>query len=253
MAKYLTIPTNFNNDEFYRFRKMNEIIQKIIIEQNSDSITILDVGSGDGQFLSYIKSKCTKKVKFDFIGIDKYVNKKFFDFKLLNNDIEEKLPIKSNSIDIVIAGEIIEHVKNTDLLINELKRVIKKNGSIVLSTPNLGCYLNRFLLLLGYQPYHSEVSDAESGFGQDLIYKILGRPKIGNKTAGHLRMFTYRAFVDFVYYYKLKLIRYYPVYFSSFRSDNKRTGVIKFFFFFDQLISKLFPQMSSGMIFHLTK
>lgn len=45
------------------------------------------------------------------------------------------LPIKNGSIDCVIASEIIEHVVNPKKFINEILRVVKKNGQLIISTP----------------------------------------------------------------------------------------------------------------------
>ena len=48
------------------------------------------------------------------------------------------MPIKTNSVDSISLIELIEHIDNTDLnyLLKECKRVLKKEGTICLSTPN---------------------------------------------------------------------------------------------------------------------
>jgi len=115
--------------------------------------------------------------------------------------------------------------------------VLKNDGDLIITTPNLAGYMNRLLLLFGYQPYHAEVSEVESGFGNGIIAKVLGRPMYGNKTAGHLRLFTYRALFDFVNYYGFKIQKYYPIYYSGFREDNKRIFLIKIAFFIDKYLS----------------
>lgn len=253
MDQYLTIPDNFSSDDYYRFKKLNFIIQDILSKKEKKEIVFVDFGCGDGQFMQYIQKKSPTNIKFKFIGIDKFVARKVFDFDLRNYDVEDKIDLPDNFADIIVGAEIIEHIRNTDSFISEMARLVKNDGDILITTPNLSSYFNRFLLLFGYQPYHSEVSDKESGFGQGLIYRVLGREKYGNKTAGHLRLFTLRAFRDFIEYNKLKLVHYYPVFFSSFRSDNKRVTAIKLFFAVDKCISLLFPSLASGMIFHLKK
>lgn len=253
MDQYLTIPDNFSSDDYYRFKKLNSIIQDIILRKEKKEIVFVDFGCGDGQFMQYIQKNSPKDIQFKFIGIDKFVSRKAFDFELRNCDVEEKIDLPDNFADIIVGAEIIEHIRNTDLFISELARISKGDGDIIITTPNLSSYFNRFLLLFGYQPYHSEVSDKESGFGQGLIYWVLGREKYGNKTAGHLRLFTFRAFRDFIEYNQLKLVHYYPVFFSSFRPDNKRVTAIKVFFVVDKYISLLFPSLASGMIFHIKK
>ena len=45
------------------------------------------------------------------------------------------MPFKSNSFDFVFCSSLIEHIKNPDLLLREIKRVLKKNGLCYLSFP----------------------------------------------------------------------------------------------------------------------
>lgn len=251
--KYLTIPQNFSGDDYYRFFKMNLIIGEIIKNKALNKITIVDIGSGNGYLMKYIKENCNQKIEFKFIGVDKYVKEKAFNFQLINQDVEETISLPGNFADIVIAAEIIEHINNTNGFIKEIYRILKKDGEVLLTTPNLSSYFNRLLLFFGYQPYHSEVSNEESGFGLGVIYKILGRSKYGNKTAGHLRLFTLRALKDFIEFHEFKIIQYYPVYFSHSREDNKRKFLIKIFFMFDKIISLSFPFMASGLIIHFKR
>jgi len=251
---YLSVPKSFVPEAYQRFVTMMEIIKAEIANKSQlKKIRILDVGCGNGLFMKFLKDSLNPNLQIEFIGIDKYKFRKTFDFKYIVCDLENRLPFPANFFDFVIAGEIIEHLVNTDKFIVDVKRITKKNGSIVLSTPNLASYFNRFLLLFGFQPYNSEVSTIESGFGLDIVYKILGRSKIGNKTAGHLKMFTYRALFDFITYYNLKIKQFYPVYFSAFRKDNKRKGLIRFFFKIDKLVSTVFPKLASGMLVHIIK
>jgi 2-polyprenyl-3-methyl-5-hydroxy-6-metoxy-1,4-benzoquinol methylase len=253
MSKYLTIPNDFSGDDYYRFLKVNLIIKEIIIRRKIKKITVVDIGSGNGYLMKYIKEKNSKDIEFEFIGIDKYVTEKSFEFRLINQDVEERINLPDQFADIIIGAEIIEHISNTDGLIEEVYRILKKDGDAIITTPNLSSYFNRFLLLFGYQPYHSEVSNKESGFGLSLVYKVLGRSRYGNKTAGHLRMFTLRALRDFIEFHGFKIVKYYPVYFSSFRKDNNRKIIIKTFFAFDKMISSTFPSLATGLIVHFKK
>ena len=89
---------------------------------------ILDVGCGTG----YIQSRLNK----DAVGLD-------LTHELLkrNNGKSvcanaEKLPFKSKTFDLVFSINLIEHVKNHYKLIMECKRVLKKNGILIIVTPN---------------------------------------------------------------------------------------------------------------------
>lgn len=93
------------------------------------------------------------------------------------------LPLADSSVDVVIMGEIIEHLVDTDAALIEARRLLRPGGWLLLSTPNLAAWFNRGLLLLGVQPLFSEVS----------LRGIYGRP--GREVVGHLHLFTRRALV----------------------------------------------------------
>jgi SAM-dependent methyltransferase len=96
------------------------------------------------------------------------------------------VPVASGAADVVIMSELIEHLVDTDAAIDEVLRVLKPGGSLLLSTPNLAAWYNRGLVALGVQPIFSEVS----------LRGVYGRP--GQVVAGHLHLFTRRALVQFL-------------------------------------------------------
>jgi SAM-dependent methyltransferase len=93
------------------------------------------------------------------------------------------LPFADQAADVVIMSELIEHLVDTDAALDEVHRVLKPGGSLLLSTPNLAAWYNRGLVALGVQPIFSEVS----------MHGVYGRP--GRQVAGHLHLFTQRALV----------------------------------------------------------
>ncbi|MEC4016150.1 class I SAM-dependent methyltransferase [Streptomyces sp. H27-D2] len=91
------------------------------------------------------------------------------------------LPFADASADAVLFSEVIEHLVDPDSALDELRRVLRPGGHLMLSTPNLAAWYNRGLLLAGIQPVFSEVS----------MRRIHGRP--GSQVVGHLRLSTARA------------------------------------------------------------
>ncbi len=51
--------------------------------------------------------------------------------------------------DTIIALELIEHLYNVDNFLNECKKLLKPNGRLILSTPNVKYWKNRLWLLFG--------------------------------------------------------------------------------------------------------
>jgi SAM-dependent methyltransferase len=82
------------------------------------------------------------------------------------------LPFASESFATVVAAEVIEHVFDTQAVLNELRRVLQPGGWLALTTPNLVALSGRAQLLLGRSPHNVEF-DASPG------------------TSGHIRYFTF--------------------------------------------------------------
>jgi SAM-dependent methyltransferase len=67
----------------------------------------------------------------------------------LNRD---PIPFSDGSFDLVFAGEVIEHLVDTDGFVSEIHRVCKQGGNVLLTTPNLASFENRARLLFGVYP-----------------------------------------------------------------------------------------------------
>ncbi|MFE4666650.1 class I SAM-dependent methyltransferase [Streptomyces sp. NPDC056716] len=96
------------------------------------------------------------------------------------------LPLRAGAADAVLFSEVVEHLVDPDAALDEIRRVLRPGGHLMLSTPNLAAWYNRGLLLAGVQPVFSEVS----------LRAIHGRP--GSEVVGHLRLYTARALREFV-------------------------------------------------------
>jgi len=68
-------------------------------------------------------------------------------------DLErDRMPYETGSVDVVIANQILEHVKEVYWIFHEISRILKPGGHFILGVPNLASLHNRFLLSIGRQP-----------------------------------------------------------------------------------------------------
>lgn len=92
------------------------------------------------------------------------------------------LPFPDASMDAVFAGEVLEHLFYTEDFLEEMRRLLKPGGFLVLSTPNLANWANRICLLFGWQPFFTEIGARPSQAGNPL--------RGVTEPAGHIRVFT---------------------------------------------------------------
>lgn len=62
------------------------------------------------------------------------------------------LPFADESMDLIIANQVFEHLKNVVWCVHECCRVLRRGGSLVVGVPNLASLHNRLLLFFGRQP-----------------------------------------------------------------------------------------------------
>ncbi len=93
---------------------------------------ILDVGCGDKKWEKYIPDNC-KYLPLDHLTIS-LDSPWRISYPQINADAT-KLPFRSNSIDSVINIFVLEHTKSPTLLIQELTRVIKPGGFLLIVGP----------------------------------------------------------------------------------------------------------------------
>jgi SAM-dependent methyltransferase len=67
-------------------------------------------------------------------------------------DAEEPLPFDDETFDVVVAGELLEHVRDPAALVDEAHRVLRPGGTFVGSVPNAFRLKNRLRFLAGRQP-----------------------------------------------------------------------------------------------------
>jgi 2-polyprenyl-3-methyl-5-hydroxy-6-metoxy-1,4-benzoquinol methylase len=64
------------------------------------------------------------------------------------------LPVEDETFDYVICGEVLEHMEQDPMfMISEINRVLKPNGILVLTTPNIASARGIVRILKGYEPY----------------------------------------------------------------------------------------------------
>jgi len=114
------------------------LYQKILNWIKIPNTTILDVGCGR----AWVAKNLLKKEHLQIISFDisnqnpiqalkNYPSKNHFG---LVGDVFN-IPIQPNSIDYIIASEIIEHVANPKIFIAKLLTVLKTGGKLIITTP----------------------------------------------------------------------------------------------------------------------
>jgi len=112
---------------------------------------VLDIGCADGSLVSQFIGQgwCAFGIDINYVNVLSTNDKGVFGVVGL---LEEPLPYLTDSFDLVLAKEVIEHIIDTRFFVEETFRILRPGGLFVLSTPNLASLSNRLRLLFGKYP-----------------------------------------------------------------------------------------------------
>jgi len=124
-----------------------ELVKQLIKHVNIKNT--LDVGCGLGEFAFKLKKLGLNVSCVD--GSLNYINRlKKLGFKAKQADFNKNLPFNDKKFDFISCLEVIEHIENAENLIKEIKRVLKDNGYLLISTPNYAFVGVRLKILFGF-------------------------------------------------------------------------------------------------------
>jgi SAM-dependent methyltransferase len=72
----------------------------------------------------------------------------------------EPIPVNDGCFDVIIANQILEHLKELYWVFHEMTRLLPVGGNLIIGMPNLASLHNRILLALGKQPTSIKVNSA---------------------------------------------------------------------------------------------
>jgi len=201
---------------------------------NQNDFTLLDSGCGKGANLEDI---ILKYPDARIIGVDNfkldidYAKKRFLNkVDFLYCDCLD-MKIKSKSVDIVLSNQVIEHILDYEKYLSEIKRILKRNGLLILSTPNFHNPKNTLLKLFSQKP----------------IMRWENNKNLPpDEYRGHIKEFYEDELITLVQKHSFKLIASRPIIPKPSLKGNVLFIVYRLFEYFFYLISKPFVSRGYG-------
>ena len=139
---FFTKDTRFNVNKLLQKKNIIKYFDEFVKEYINEDSKILDYGCGPGTF----SIKLSKMTKNEVHGID--ISEGFIEqCNLLKKELSisnfyphhtknQNLPYDNNTFDIILLFDVIHHLENIDQNFSEIKRVLKKDGKIIVYEPN---------------------------------------------------------------------------------------------------------------------
>lgn len=124
-----------SESERYCWSFKNELIQ-ILNKLVKPDMCILEVGCGRGEDLTlFSRVKIIVGLDVSEVALKMARKKPERRFHLICGSAED-LPFKRDSVDIVIASEVIEHLPNPRKFVSQASEVLRDSGRVMITTPN---------------------------------------------------------------------------------------------------------------------
>lgn len=177
------------------YRKNSENILNMYVKDKKAKF--LDLGCDDGKWTMEMAKRISTN---DVCGIEilpesvKKAKKNGVNVKKSN--LNEKLPYRDCTFDIVHSNQVIEHLNDTDMFMDEIYRILKLGGYAVISTENLASWHNIFALVLGFIPFSlTNISSKKATIGNPFAPHA-GKEATVASSWQHMRIFTVYGLMD---------------------------------------------------------
>ena len=136
-------------------RRLNygrDIVARFVAESRVD--VAIDLGPGLGADFTSIRAAHPDARILGLEANPSYAaNLRSLGYEVFECDIEhEAIPMTAGGADLIVANQVLEHVKEVPWILHECARVLRVGGTLVIGVPNLASFHNRLLLLVGRQP-----------------------------------------------------------------------------------------------------
>ncbi|MCX6296856.1 MAG: class I SAM-dependent methyltransferase [Bacteroidetes bacterium] len=124
----------FINSVYQTVRKYTLLKKLQLVSKHFKTGKILDIGCGTGEFLNTCKN-----AKWETFGIEPDDDARNMAIKNYGLDIRKESDLSGladSSFDVISMWHVLEHVPNLNERVEELKRLIKPTGMIIIAVPN---------------------------------------------------------------------------------------------------------------------
>lgn len=125
--------TDFSPSSQTRYEIILDLLNKYAINQN---LKILDCGCGVGNLLIKLKKNGYNNLfGSDFSKESVKLSKKNLNRNIFKGDLTKISDFEKNTFDIIICSEVLEHIEDDLLAINNLYKLLNKNGLLIITVP----------------------------------------------------------------------------------------------------------------------
>lgn len=210
MRKYLA---NIHNQA--KYKNDSKIIKMLDVNSNA---LLLDLGCDDGSWTIKLAEKVGTNKLYGIDVVESRMSEaRKKNIEVINADLNGNLPFANDHFDVIHANQVVEHLHNTDMFIEEIYRMLKPNGYAIISTENLSSWHNIFALVFGLQPFSMSNFSKKGSIGNSFsLWRDISSENSPYASWQHNRLFSYYGLKDLFQKFNFKIEKiqtsgYYPL------------------------------------------
>lgn len=140
----------------YPWKEIPASSHVILLERvlaRGSGLAVLDLGFGAGHFAERIRPACRYLAGLELDPGAAAEGARFFDDAVTGDIFEGISRPWKEPFDVIVAGDVLEHLARPEDLLATLKRLLKPDGTLLVSLPNVANVTVRAALLAGRFPY----------------------------------------------------------------------------------------------------
>lgn len=133
-----------------------------MLREIADVKVAVDLGAGTGRDLRLIKHlhPAARTIALEAATDSAMALRDVADDVFLVDIERDPLPLADNSVDVVIANQIMEHTKEVFWIFHNLARILRPGGRLIMGVPNVLSLHNRLVGFAGVHPSQHKLSCA---------------------------------------------------------------------------------------------
>ena len=151
-----TIDHNKIRDNYFKFGSRYYLVDKVV-QKISNRKILLEIGCGLGDTLRYMSETYgfNHSIGIDIAFKEKVAIEGKNFIEMMPANFNENLPFNDNSIDLLVAMMVIEHVFDPFHAFSDIHRLLSKDGVAVINLPLVTSLKNRIRIIFGQLPITS--------------------------------------------------------------------------------------------------
>jgi ubiquinone/menaquinone biosynthesis C-methylase UbiE len=133
----------------------------------------LDLGAGDGRHATALRARELVLADVSRVALER-ARRRLPEAESALLEPDAPLPFDDSSFDLVLCAETIEHVRDVQLLLSEVRRVLRPGGTLALTTPAHGRLTGLAVLVRGFERSFDPLSPHVRFFTARSLRRLLG-------------------------------------------------------------------------------